>query len=100
MDGKSKEEAARLAKERAQQAEAQYKKNTGQNFTTDEIRAALRDNEAGDAGLLIRAMKDKFCFDPIRQEFFRFETCHWNRDIEEDYSRYAGRVLTDCSFYI
>lgn len=93
MNGKDREQAARLARERAEKVEAQYKRNAGQNFSTDEIRAALRDNEAGDAGLLIKAMKDKFCFDPVRQEFFRFEDCHWKRDIEEEFSRYAGRTL-------
>lgn len=93
MTGKNKEQAAKLAQERAQQAEAQYKKNTGQLFSSDDVLAALKDNERGDARLLIKAMKNKFCFDPKRKEFFRFEDCHWKRDIEEEAIAYAGRTL-------
>lgn len=82
-----------ICEARAQKAEDQFSKRQGQNFSTDEIKSALRDNEAGDAGLLIKAMKDKFCFDPKRKEFFRFEDCHWKRDIEEEILRYAGNTL-------
>lgn len=82
-----------ICEARAQEAENQFGKRQEQNFSTEEIKAALRDNEAGDAGLLIRAMKDKFCFDPKRKEFFRFEDCHWKRDVEEEATRYAGKTL-------
>lgn len=82
-----------ICEARAQKAENQFSKRQWQNFTTDEIKAALRDNEAGDAGLLIKAMKDRFCFDPKRKEFFRFEDCHWKRDIEEESARCAGSIL-------
>ena len=93
MSGKDMEQAEKLSKERAQKAEAQYKRSSSQNFTTEDIKAALRDNEAGDAGLLVKAMRDKFCFDPKRKEFFRFEDCHWKRDIEEEIVRFAGQTL-------
>lgn len=95
MDGKDKEQAAQLAQERARQIESQYKGNSGQPFTSDEVLDALRDNEAGDARLLVRAMKDKFCFDPRRNEFFRFKNYHWEQDIENAATAYAGRVLKE-----
>lgn len=81
-----------ICEARAKEAERHYSKR-GLCFSSDEIQAALRKNEVGDASLLIKAMKDKFCYDPKRKEFFRFEDCHWKRDIEEEFTAYAGRTL-------
>jgi hypothetical protein len=63
---KTPEEAARRAEQRAKSIEAQHSPgSTPTAFTSEEILAALQDNEIGDSRLLIKGMKDRFVFDGI-----------------------------------
>lgn len=94
--GRDPQDAARRARQRAQKAEAQYKKDKGQSrFTPDDVLLALRENEAGDARLLVMVMKDRFIFDAKRQMFFRFEGGYWKKDLEKEALAFAGHTLRE-----
>lgn len=93
---KSPKEAARRATQRAQVAQAQYKKDNNQAFfTSEEVLAALRENESGDARLLVKAMRGRFVFDVKRQIFFRFEGGYWKKDLEKEALAFAGKTLRE-----
>ena len=97
MSRKSPREAARRAEERAKQAQAQY--GTGGHktvsFSSEEVLAALNDNEAGDARLLKAVMKDCFVLDAKRKLFFRFENGYWKKDLENESLAFAGCLLRE-----
>jgi len=69
--------------------------STATAFTSEEILAALQDNEIGDARLLIKGMKGRFVFDGKRERFFRFEGGFWKIDIEREYIACASRLLRE-----
>ena len=96
VNPKTPEEAARLAEQRAVQAQGQYKQGgVPAGFTSAEVFAALRDNEIGDSRLLIKVMKDRFTFDVKRQLFFRFAGGYWQKDLEEESLAFAARTLRE-----
>jgi putative DNA primase/helicase len=94
---KTPEDAARRAEQRARQAQAQYRKSDGNAaaFTSEQILAALKDNETGDARLLLAAMKARFIFDAKRQFFFRFDGGYWKKDLEAEALAHAGKILRE-----
>ena len=91
---KNAKDAASRAQQRAQAAEAQYKKGHAE-FTPEETLAALWEGEVGDARLLVAAMKDRFVFDVKRQIFFRFEGGYWQKDLKKEALAFAGRTLRE-----
>ena len=98
MAGQKKDpaEAARKAEERAKAAQAKHakpEKPKAVSFTSEERLAALRDNEQGDAKLIIKALNGKYCFDKQRGKIFRFHG-YWELDALGEGYKEANQVIT------
>lgn len=93
-NGKGKDAARQASQTRAGQATAQFQKVQGPCvFESGEILQAIKDNEHGDAALLKKALKDRFCFDIRRKVFYRFDGGHWQKDLEDETAAFAHSVL-------
>ena len=90
-------EAARLSEQRARKAQAQYGRNPQKSsvpFTSDETLAALKDNEHGDARLVIKALKGRFVIDKQEGRAYKFNG-YWRQDKVEEIFQEARRVTTE-----
>ncbi len=90
---KTAEEAARRTKDRVQKSQEKYGQKRVSEvvlFSSVERLKMLADNEIGDARLIVKALKGKFCFDKQRNQVFFFRE-HWHEDILEEVFQEANR---------
>lgn len=91
---KDRDAARQASQTRANQTTAQFHKvQPPVTFEVGEIVQALKDNEHGDAGLLKKALKDRFCYDVRRKVFYCFDGGHWQKDLEDETAAFAHSVL-------